>query len=93
MTSALIQDYMGHRLASLKAEDVIPYLQRHLHWRVLVDGVTDVPREEITGLVVCVSSTTVSFNEHGIARYSREHTLHPEITDGRPAGLGAGEEP
>ncbi|KAK3314031.1 hypothetical protein B0H66DRAFT_537281 [Apodospora peruviana] len=93
LTSALIQDYMEGQLASLKPEDVVPFLTDNLHWRVLVDGVTDVPREQVPGLVVCVSSTTVSFDEHGIPRYSTEHTLHPGITDGRPAGLNAGEEP
>ncbi|KAK4455339.1 hypothetical protein QBC34DRAFT_460244 [Podospora aff. communis PSN243] len=93
LTSALIQDYMEGEIASLNAEDVVPHLKRHLHWRVLVDGVTDLPREEVPGLVVCVSSTTVSFDENGIPRYSTDHTLHPEITDGRPAGLATGEEP
>ncbi|KAK1758806.1 Di-copper centre-containing protein [Echria macrotheca] len=93
LTSALVQDYTEGRLASLKPEDVVPYLTANLHWRVLVDGVTDVPREEVPGLVVCVSSATVGFDENGLPRYSTDHTLHPEITDGRPAGLSAGEEP
>ncbi|KAK0651104.1 hypothetical protein B0T16DRAFT_403180 [Cercophora newfieldiana] len=93
LTSALIQDYMEGELASLKPEHVVPFLRTNLHWRVLVDGETDVPREEVPGLVVCVSSTTVSFDENGIPVYSTETTLHPEITDGRPAGLNVGGEP
>jgi len=93
LTSALIQDYMEGEVPSLKAEHVVPFLKDNLHWRVLVDGATDVPREEVPGLVVCVSSTKVSFDENGIPVYSTETTLHPEITDGRPAGLNVGGEP
>jgi tyrosinase len=79
-------------IQSLKPEDVVPHLKRHLHWRVLVDGTTDMPREEVEGLVVGVSSTTVSFDANGNPRYLNVHTLHPEITDGRPKGLGEGQE-
>lgn len=93
LTSALIQDFVAGHVDSLDPGDVVPYLKRHLHWRVVVDGVTDVPREQVPGLSVCVSSTRVTFDEHGIPRYSPDHELHTDITDRRPAGLSAGEQP
>lgn len=67
---------MEGEIESLELEHVVPHLKDHLHWRVLVDGVVDVPREEVPGLVVCVSSAEVSFDENGIPRYSTEHTVY-----------------
>ncbi|KAH7009191.1 uncharacterized protein B0I36DRAFT_342511 [Microdochium trichocladiopsis] len=83
---------MQGEIPSLEPEHIVPHLKDHLHWRVLVEGVVDVPWEEVPGLVVCVSSAEVSFDENGIRSYSTEHTVYPESTDGRPAGLNVGEE-
>lgn len=93
LTSALVQDFVAGRVASLRADDVVPYLTRHLHWRVVFDGVEDVPREQVPGLTVNVSSTKVTFDGNGVPRYSPDHVLHASITDNRAAGLAVGETP
>jgi len=91
LTSALLQDIMEGEVADLEAEHVVPHLKKQLKWKVaLFDGeerdATDVP-----GLKVSVASTKVTIGEDGLPDYSGEYTVWPEITDGKPAGLRAGE--
>jgi tyrosinase len=94
LTSALLQDIVesSSSLRSLEPSEVVPYLERNLHWRVTVFDGTERPREEVPGLKVAVVSTKVRIGDDGVPVYSGEYDAHPEITDGRPAGLGAGDE-
>jgi tyrosinase len=91
LTSALLQDIVAGRLASLNPADVEPYLQKNLHWRVTQFDGTEVPRDQVPGLKVSVCSTEVTIAEDSTPVYSGHYTVHPSITDGRPAGLGEGE--
>jgi tyrosinase len=92
LTSALLQDITEGEVASLKPDDVVPHLRAKLAWKVtLFDGeerdVLSVP-----GLKVSVASTEVTIGEEdGLPVYSGEYTVYPEITEGKPAGLAAGE--
>lgn len=92
LTSALLQDIADGRLASLDKEDVVPYLQKNLHWRVsLFDG-SERARDQVDGLKVGVCSTQVQIGQNGIPVYSGTYDVHMDITHGRPAGLGHGDQ-
>ncbi|KAK1757866.1 hypothetical protein QBC47DRAFT_319522 [Echria macrotheca] len=91
LTSALLQDIVAHKLASLEPKDVLPHLKADLRWKVrLFTGeeraVTDVPE-----LRVSVASTKVKIGADGLPVYSGQYTVHPEATEGKPAGLRAGD--
>jgi tyrosinase len=77
----------GH-CGSLDKANVLPYLKDNLHWRVTLADGTEKDREEVPGLVVSVVSTEVALPVGQRPRYSGVYTVHPEITAGRPAGLG-----
>jgi tyrosinase len=91
LTSALLQDIVEGRLASLEPSDVEPYLERHLHWRVTMFDGSEVRREDVPGLKVGVVSTQVRIGEDGVPVYSGVYEQYPGVTDGRPAGLRAGD--
>lgn len=92
LTSALLQDIVEGQLPSLEPEVVEPYLAKNLHWRVTVFDGSEKPRDEVPGLKVSVVSTKVRIGDDGVPIYSGEYESHPNITDGRPAGLGADDE-
>ncbi|KAF2259352.1 Di-copper centre-containing protein [Lojkania enalia] len=92
LTSALLQDIVEGRLAGLNKADVEPYLKRHLHWRVTGWDGEEVGRDSVPGLKVGVVSTEVSIGEDGVPVYSEVYETLEGVTDGRAAGLGAGEE-
>ncbi|KAF2749527.1 Di-copper centre-containing protein [Sporormia fimetaria CBS 119925] len=88
ITKALLQDIVDKEaLNSLNPEDVVPYLTRHLHWRVTLFDGSEQPRSEVPGLKVGIVSTRVSVDEDGVPVYSAEWQSYPEVTDGRPAGV------
>ncbi|KAH7128377.1 tyrosinase precursor [Dendryphion nanum] len=89
LTSALLQDIVEGQLASLNPEDVGPYLEKHLHWRVTLFDGSEQPRDQVPGLKVSIVSTSVRIGDDGLPVYSGQYEDHPNITDGRPAGLGA----
>ncbi|KAK3317933.1 hypothetical protein B0H66DRAFT_621379 [Apodospora peruviana] len=93
LTGALVKDVQDGKLGSLEAADVVPYLTSQLHWRVAKTDCTEVPRDQVPGLVVCVSSVKVHIGSNGVPVYEHEHELYREITDGRPAGMGLQETP
>ena len=68
LTHALLQDVVDGKLASLKSNDVEPYLEKNLHWRVLKNDDTEQPRDQVPGLKVSVCSTEVTIDEHGRSR-------------------------
>jgi tyrosinase len=53
----------------------------------LADG-TEKDRDEVPGLVISVVTTEVELPVGHRPKYSGVYTVHPEVTAGRPAGLG-----
>jgi tyrosinase len=97
LTEALVDAYNlddgnEERLTSLDNDDVANYLQRHLHWRVVLADKTEVPRNQVPGLVVCVSAVKVTLDKDGLPVYDPDHRVYYRVTDGRPAGLNRGDE-
>ena len=78
-------------LGSLEKANVLPYLTRNLHWRVTGSDGSDIRREDVAGLKVSVVTTEVSIQQGGFPRYSGVYEVHPEVTEGRPAGCGDGD--
>ncbi|KAK3309791.1 uncharacterized protein B0T15DRAFT_545814 [Chaetomium strumarium] len=102
LTSALLQDIMGigegeeeageRGLRSLDPEEVVPYLRERLKWKVtMFKNGEEKDVAAVPGLKVSVASTRVTIGEDGLPRYSGEYTVWPEVTEGKPAGLCAGE--
>jgi len=91
LTSALLQDIVGGELASLEPAAVVPHLRENLKWKVkLFTGEERAP-EDVPELRVSVASTVVTIGADGLPIYSGQYTVHPEATDGKPAGLRPGE--
>ncbi|KAG9238946.1 tyrosinase precursor [Amylocarpus encephaloides] len=91
LTAALLQQYQAGNLGGLSKENVLPWLRRNLHWRVTLDDGTEKSRGEVPGLNLSVVSTEVELPVGGLPRYSGVYEVHPEVTDGRPAGMDNGE--
>ena len=91
LTSALLQDIVEGEVASLDPAVVVPHLKEKLKWKVTLFSGEERDAAEVPGLKVSVASTKVTIGEDGLPQYSHEYTVWPEITDGKPAGLGAGE--
>ncbi|KAG7292775.1 hypothetical protein NEMBOFW57_002817 [Staphylotrichum longicolle] len=91
LTSALLQDIVEGEVADLDAEHVVPHLKEKLKWKVTLFDGEERDATAVPGLKVSVASTKVTIGEDGLPDYSGEYTVWPEITDGKPAGLRAGE--
>jgi len=91
LTSALLQDITNGELASLNAADVVPHLKKDLKWKVRLFTGEERPVTEIPELRVSVASTKVTIGPDALPIYSGEYTVHPEVTDGKPAGQRQGE--
>lgn len=70
-------------------ENVLPYLTKHLHWRVTLADGSEYPRGDVPGLTISVATTEVTIPVHGRPQRSGVYELHPEVTAGRPAGVSA----
>lgn len=92
LTTALLGEIVAGRLASLKTEDVEPYLAKNLHWRVTMFNGEEKDRNEVPGLNVSVVSTNVRIGDDGVPVYSDVYTVHPTITDGKSAGHSPGDQ-
>ncbi|KAH8653928.1 tyrosinase precursor [Tricladium varicosporioides] len=86
LTAALMKEYKKGSLGALSKENVLPWLRENLHWRVTVADGTEQLRQEVPGLRVSVVTTQVALPVGGYPQYSGVYELHPEVTDGRPAG-------
>ncbi|MCJ1316053.1 hypothetical protein MMC15_001373 [Xylographa vitiligo] len=77
----------------MEPEDLIPFLTRNLHWRILNSFGTERQREEVGGLKVLVMERLVSLPllECDVPVFE-EYTVQADITHGRPGGLKRGEE-
>lgn len=83
-----IPDHAIPELQTLEPEVVIPYLKRHLHWRInKVDG-SAVSRADVESLKVGVASAVVDVpsNEMELPGYSNWRPLY-DVTRGRPRGI------
>lgn len=92
LTAQIIGEVKKGHCGSLEKSNVLPYLKDNLHWRVTLADGTEKNRDEVPGLVVSVVSTEVALPEGNRPKYSGVYMVHPEVTAGRPAGLGAGAE-
>lgn len=78
----------GLRLGSMDPEEVVPFLVRNLHWRVVSKEGVEFKREETPGLKVWVTSRTVKMPEKVTELpVWGEWEEHIDITDGRPSGV------
>ena len=73
-------------------ENVLPYLRDNLHWRVTLADGSEKNRDEVPGLKVMVVTTEVRLPVGGFPQFSGVYEVHPEVTEGRPAGHNAGEQ-
>jgi len=87
LTGALVKEVEDGRLGSVERENVIPYLRRNLHWRVILANGTEKSRDEVPHLKVGVVSTVVNLPAGRRPEFSGEYIVHTEVTEGRPAGL------
>jgi tyrosinase len=92
LTSAIVKQYKQGNIGSLDKENVLPWLTKNLHWRVTLADGTDKPREEVEGLKVSLVTTEVTLPVGGFPQYSGVYEVHPEVTDGRPAGHCPGDQ-
>ncbi|KAK3335847.1 tyrosinase precursor [Cercophora scortea] len=88
LTSALLQDIVAGQVPSLKPEDVVPYLRENLAWKVSLFSGEEKNVLDVPGLEVSVASTEVTIGEDGLPNYSGQYQVHPEVTQGKPAGHG-----
>ncbi|KAF3912744.1 Tyrosinase [Dactylellina cionopaga] len=93
LTTALlddVEDTANTSLTSLIPEEVVPYLQRHLHWRVTDPTGRDIPRELLRSLKISVSEcpATIPTNSHEFIHYG-EPRIWDIVTEGRPGGKAA----
>jgi tyrosinase len=81
-------------LQSLDQAAVIPFLKRHLHWRVLRSDNVEIHPNDVPGFQVWVHDEVMVLPKrmHEFPTY-KDHALQWEITHGRPGGLGHGEWP
>ena len=96
LTIALTERYLAGQLESIKPEHVVPYLQKNLHWKVvLVDG-AEANRGDVADLLVSVVSNKVTLpsNDTDLPHYEPTVTVYPEVTtkvdNETPRGDGTG---
>lgn len=98
LTIALAERYFAGELGSLSENDVVPYLQMHLHWEVVdkTGNRLQSHRDAVDGLLVGVISNRVTLPEDGFPEYSQDVTVYPAVTtrrdgSGRAEGTGVTE--
>ncbi|OLN86707.1 Tyrosinase 5 [Colletotrichum chlorophyti] len=92
LTLALVERYLAGLVGSLAPEDVIPYLQKNLHWRVTLPSGEQQARSALNNLLVSVvtNEVTIPSNVADLPQYADEVVPRPEATTNR-AGSGRGE--
>jgi tyrosinase len=91
LTSALLKEYNAGNLGGMDKENVLPWLTKNLHWRITLADGTEKAREEVPGLKVSVVTTEVRLPPGGFPQFSGVYEVHPEVTQGRPAGHNSGD--
>jgi tyrosinase len=92
LTSALLQDIVAEKIGSLDGGEVIPHLEKNLHWRIAGFDGSEIQRVDVPGLKVSVCSTEVTVGENDVPVYGGQWVTHTEVSDGRPGGLGSGDQ-
>ncbi|KAK1999196.1 Di-copper centre-containing protein [Colletotrichum falcatum] len=92
LTLALAERYVAGLVESLAPEHVVPYLQRHLHWRLTLSDGEPRPRGLLRNLLVGVVTNEVAVPDTptGLPRYADEVVPRPEATTNR-SGSGRGD--
>ena len=96
LTIALIERYLAGIIDDLSEQNVIRYLKKNLHWRVVKGDGTVLPnRRDVAGLLVFVVSNEVTLpaDEGEYPIYAPDVKVHPSITTkeyggGRGDGTG-----
>uniref|UniRef100_L2GER5 tyrosinase n=1 Tax=Colletotrichum fructicola (strain Nara gc5) TaxID=1213859 RepID=L2GER5_COLFN len=91
ITLALVERYLAGMVDSLAPADVIPYLQKNLHWRVaLVNGEVQ-DRQNVGNLLVSVvtDEVTIPSNPSDLPVYAPDVVVRPDCTTNRQ-GSGRG---
>lgn len=92
ITLALVERYLAGMVDSLTPEDVIPYLQKNLHWRVALASGELQDRQDLNNLLVSVvtNEVTVPANPYDLPKYAPDVVPHPGCTTNRQ-GSGRGD--
>ncbi|TDZ67999.1 Tyrosinase [Colletotrichum trifolii] len=95
ITLALVERYLAGFVDGLEPEQVVPYLQKNLHWRVtLTDGSLQ-DRAGLRNLLVGVvtNEVTIPGNPTDLPEYAEDVVARPDCTtnrDGNGRGSGTG---
>ncbi|KAF2839440.1 Di-copper centre-containing protein [Patellaria atrata CBS 101060] len=87
-------DLPGVAVRSLESDDVVPFLKRNLHWRVVRSDGEEIPRDQLEEFKVFVTQRglTLPKNNFDVPIYDPAE-LKWDVTDNRPGGLASGEHP
>jgi len=88
LTMALLQDVVANAIDTLTPEEVVPHLKGNLNWKVKGFNGTVYSPQDVPELELAVYSVKVKIGEDGHRVYSDEHTIHDDITRGKPGGYG-----
>ncbi|KAF3914599.1 Tyrosinase [Orbilia brochopaga] len=92
LTNSILDDVEdpANHLNSLIPEEVIPYLQQNLHWRITDAHGRDIPREQLRSLKISVTecSATLPTQPGEFIHYGTPRVLDI-VTEGRPCGKAA----
>lgn len=96
MTGALldrIPDDAIPELQTLEPEVVIPYLTKHMHWRINRVNNSPVSRDDVKSLKVGVASAIVDVptDRRELPNYRGWRPLY-DVTRGRPRGIEIGDD-
>ncbi|EPS38104.1 hypothetical protein H072_8125 [Dactylellina haptotyla CBS 200.50] len=92
LTTALLDDVEdpANGLNSLIPEEVIPYLQRHLHWRITDPNGREIPRDLLRTLKISVVECSATLpTQPGEFIHYGDHRVLDIVTEGRPGGKAA----
>ncbi|PVF98760.1 Di-copper centre-containing protein [Serendipita vermifera] len=90
LTAALAQRLGQNKIDNLTPEEVTPYLQKELHWRIQLVNGTVIERADMPSLQVSVSHfpVTVSDSATGLSVWG-DGVVEASITAGRPGGASS----
>ncbi|KAI9764995.1 MAG: hypothetical protein M1840_007917 [Geoglossum simile] len=92
LTRTLVKAHEKRLLKSLDPESSVPFLAKHLNWRISKHDSTAVYPDHVNTLKISASSQEawVAASEHEFPTYGTS-TTHTECTNGKPAGMKHGD--
>lgn len=95
LTLALVERYLAGKLDGLTPDDVVPFLQKDLHWRVTDQKGSRGSRGDVNGLLVGVVSNEVTLSDEpsALPQYAPDVVTWPAATtreNGEGRGKGTG---